>query len=201
MSDNGMPKFRGRVSQKKINRLKASESEFIRLIRDNKALRTDARTVRARIERSSDHHIDAHPELVTELMRTHGIPAKYRAEIEQLIATGTTQQRRLETGYPEVVRTDREVYVILTPKTDLNDPGVQTYIRVVLSVGREVIPQPLQSGRVKDWRPTWEWSLKHPEVSYKEIAETLGVNETTVKRRFGVLNAAHGTPKRKHATK
>lgn len=61
---------------------------------------------------------------------------------------------------------------IITPETDLRNPLLDT-IKQWQVARIEKPPLPIKNGKVKDWRPVWEWKNRHPDVSDREIAEML----------------------------
>lgn len=81
--------------------------------------------------------------------------------------------------------------LIIEHDTDVSNPIVADYIRhVQLRNDPPPRPTPMKDNpRRKDWRPVYEWYLRHPGVTMQEIAEMLGYNENTVRRKLAEQGA------------
>ena len=94
--------------------------------------------------------------------------------------------------------------LIITPETDLENPMVLNYIKDwqqwAITNSNETIadrpPQPhkIRGSTKKDWRPLWEWALRHPQVTRKEISKMLKINYTEVKRKLEELDSGGDPP-------
>ncbi len=82
---------------------------------------------------------------------------------------------------------------IITPETDLKNPLILDTIKQWQAGRIKKPPLPIKNGKVKDWRPVWEWKNRHPDVSDREIAEMLHVNRVTVSRALEKLNKEYAT--------
>lgn len=86
--------------------------------------------------------------------------------------------------------------VLITPETDIRNEFVIEFIETIQKNTLTKPPQPTQinGSRKLNWRPVWEWSLRHPQVTIKEIAQKLNRNYTDVKRRLKELGREIESP-------
>lgn len=79
---------------------------------------------------------------------------------------------------------------VVDSSTDLRNPLVQEYMAAECQ-SEEMPPRPqkMKGKRALDWRPVWEWSKRHPDVTRAEIARRLNYDRTTVSRKLEELDA------------
>lgn len=77
---------------------------------------------------------------------------------------------------------------ILTPETDLTNPVILQIIQSQQKRYAGNPPQPVKTNTRKlDWRPVYEWHIRHPLFSVEEIAEKIGYPVRVVKLKIAEL--------------
>lgn len=84
--------------------------------------------------------------------------------------------------------------LLITPETDIKNELVIEFIETWQKKRLKKQDLPPQPQKIKgskkrlDWRPVWEWALRHPQITRKEIAQMLHRNYTDVKRKLAELD-------------
>lgn len=94
-------------------------------------------------------------------------------------------------GFPACTENvDGKWEIKITDTTQINNPIVQEYIRSLTlsnTLRSDPPPEPHKdtNNRGKlDWRPVYEWNLRHPEFTYAEIAQALKRSARTVENKL-----------------
>lgn len=102
--------------------------------------------------------------------------------------------KRILGGMPIIHASKQLGYVLLiTPETDIRNELVIRFIEIWQKNRLKEKDPPPQPEKIKgskrlDWRSLWEWAMRHPQISRKEIASKLHRNYTEVKRKLGELD-------------
>jgi hypothetical protein len=85
--------------------------------------------------------------------------------------------------------------IVITPDTDIESPDVQEEIKLMqLHDDPPPNPNPVPGNKhgKLDWRDVWEWNLRHPTISRRELAKLLNRDYQDVKRKLGKLDQEGG---------
>lgn len=148
---------------------------------------------------------------IEKLEKQFEIPKKFLSNFNSWISMANKGPLAFSMGLPSCnVELNEKKEYIITPnitKADLGNPmslEVLKYLQVLTPANLEKLkdmgtyrpldldpppqPQPFRNNqKKKDWRPVWEWHKRHPDVTFEEIAEMMGLNPTTVKRHLGEI--------------
>jgi hypothetical protein len=108
------------------------------------------------------------------------------AEIAGLPSEGFADAGNLRINYYQAENGDWKWECIITPETDLRNPRTLEFIQSQQKAFAQPPPKPTKSqgsSRV-DWRPVYEWHQRYPMFSIDELAEKIGYDPATVRRKF-----------------
>jgi len=76
--------------------------------------------------------------------------------------------------------------ILIGPETDMSNALVVDVIKAFqkILIKKDAPPQPQKKGRRLDWTPVWEWSMRHPQVTRKDLARMLSRSYVDVKRKL-----------------
>ena len=118
-----------------------------------------------------------------QLFEKHSIPRKWQENIRAKITkVGFEIIHAYE--FPQVsYNRNGDVEINITRDTDLSNPLVLNYIKHVQKLSLKP-PEPKYVGRKLDWAPLYEWKIRHPFVTNKDIAKALSLSEGYVRRKL-----------------
>lgn len=84
---------------------------------------------------------------------------------------------------------ESEAQLIITPETDIKNELVLWFIvewqkARINNHDKPPQPQRIKGSKEKNWMPVWEWSMKHPYITRKELAALLHISYTHLKSKL-----------------
>lgn len=133
---------------------------------------------------------------IKDLAKQFDIPDRWHMSLFNLIVSNRNGPDSIRMGFPDI-EYDKKTGKLLpkiTSDTAVENPIVQDEIKLIKDMYRDPPPQPQKSkdnhGRL-DWRPVYEWKLRHPGVTYAEIAKMLYRSHTYVRSKLAQFQNTH----------
>lgn len=180
--------------------IKAEKSEWERTVIENQALQKDLQILCQSydlpkkslwdavewMDKETEKYFEFQAKL-TEIAEKHGVNKKWFNALHSKAAWGQYTPHFGAGGVSLAGSTDSPTKIVLDPNAPISNRYVQESIKRYQKILREPIskPQPSKENpRKLDWRPVKEWSMRHPEVTQKEMAKELGCNVEYLGRKL-----------------
>ncbi len=103
-------------------------------------------------------------------------------------------------GMPKMHMTKELGFVLLiTPETDIKNQLVIEFIEawqktMLYQHNSPPQPQKIDGSKQLNWKPVWEWAVRHPQITRKEIAQKIHRNYEHVKSKLEALDKQADNP-------